>query len=149
MFDRDARSVTEAVLRVLDPEELPDLSEVWEEYWEHPVHPSDLLERDRVLGSGLAGAVTEWAPLVVAFVGTEVLAGAAVDAAKDGLRKGSARAWAKVRGRAGRAEGRVVFAEDQLAAVGDAARAAALAAGRSEPDADAFAEAVQAALGDG
>jgi hypothetical protein len=80
------------VLRTLAPEELDDLPSMWRDYLRDPTEPGDLESVDRLLGLGLATEFGEWAPLVVAFLGSEVLAGAVVDAAKDPLRGQAGRA---------------------------------------------------------
>ena len=78
--------VAAAVVGKLAPEELPDLPAVWRAYWDRPITPDELVGRDHMLGGG-ADLILTWAPLVVAFLGTEVLAGAVVDESKDGLRR--------------------------------------------------------------
>ncbi|PVZ04552.1 hypothetical protein [Actinomycetospora cinnamomea] len=96
------------VLVGVAPEEAADLPLVWEAWRRNPVPPSALHDRERLLGSGLAGELVTWAPLVVSFLGTQVVGGAMVDAAKDGLRSRSRnriRSWRdRWRRRRGRAE---------------------------------------------
>jgi hypothetical protein len=70
------------------PEEIVDLQDIWQSYRQDPVTPAELAERGALLGSGLGSSLLEWAPLVVAFLGTEIFVGAAVDSAKDGIRRG-------------------------------------------------------------
>ncbi|WP_436492876.1 hypothetical protein [Actinokineospora sp. HUAS TT18] len=139
MAERDAYELAGRVLRGLDPAEVPDLPEVWAAYWADPVSPEDLADRDRMLGSGLPSTLAEWAPLVVAYLGTEVVAGAAVDAVKARIRRGVGEVFSK-------APKKVSFDDEQLVEVGERARAAALAAGRSSEDAERFAEAVVGSL---
>jgi hypothetical protein len=146
MADRNAYEVAEAAVRVLDAAELPDLPDVWEAYWAHPVPPTRLAERERLLGSGLGSTLAEWAPLVVAYLGLEVFAGAAVDAAKAQVRRGAKHVWSTLR----RPDPAVVrFDPEQVAVVAEEARTAALAAGRTAEEANRFAEAVVRALDQG
>jgi hypothetical protein len=83
MAEVDAYQVALAMVRQLNAEEVDDLPSLWRYY----LAGKSLTDEERLLGSGLGSALTQWAPLVVAFLGTEVLLGAAVDSARDGIRR--------------------------------------------------------------
>jgi len=142
------------VLRTLAPDELDDLPLVWEDYLRNPIEPGDLKADDRLLGSGLATAFAEWAPLVVTFIGSQVLGGAVVDAAKDRLRAEAGRvgrrAWALAHRRRGGASIDLAAAQsltiEELRVVQAEAEKAAVASGRSKEEAKVFGDAVAGAL---
>ncbi|MFC7613104.1 hypothetical protein ACFQV2_05175 [Actinokineospora soli] len=69
----DAYRIAESVLRALAPEELPDLPEVWRDHTPSWTRRVRRRATGWALGSGLSGALTEWAPFVVAFVTSEDL----------------------------------------------------------------------------
>lgn len=141
------------VLRTLAPDELDELPYVWEDYLGDPIEFGGLESDDRLLGSGLATEFVEWAPLVVAFLASEVLAGAVVDAAKDRLRRqaGKAGRWlrARRRWRRGVPVATVTVPSltiEEILAVQLEAEKAAAALGRSAEESKAFGDAVAGAL---
>jgi hypothetical protein len=145
VVDLEAYQVAEAMLRRLDAEEVDDLPLVWRSYLADPSSAA----RERLLGSGLGSSLMEWAPLVVAFLSTEVLLGAAVDSAKDGIRRRSFAMWRKARRRFRRRRPRPVlisFDERQLDVIAERAKTTALAANRAPEEANRFAEALVDAL---
>ncbi|OLT12163.1 hypothetical protein BJF78_24850 [Pseudonocardia sp. CNS-139] len=78
MVDTDpGYALAAAVLRELDADELPVLPGVWAAYWQRPVPPRELPGPDQVIGGGVGEQLLAWAPLVVAYLGSEVLLGAA------------------------------------------------------------------------
>lgn len=139
-----------AVLSELEPSELPALPGVWRAYWRQPVRPDELRGRDRLVGAGLGDQVIAWAPVVVAFIATEVLRAAALDEAKDAVRSG-------VKGVVGRIRRRkpdprpdpalpLAFSEDEIREVRRRAMETALAIGEEPARATLFANAVAGGL---
>jgi hypothetical protein len=143
VVDLEAYQVAEAMLRRLDAEEVDDLPLVWRSYLADPSSAAE----ERLLGSGLGSSLMEWAPLVVAFLSTKVLLGAAVDSAKDGIRRRSFAMWRKARRRFRRRRPVLIsFDERQLDVIAEHAKTMALAANRTPGEADRFAEALVDAL---
>ncbi len=140
------------VLGQLAPDELPDLPELWAERPAKPVEPDNDSREDRILGSGLADALVEWGPLVVAFVGTEVVGGAAVDAAKDGLRDASGKtvhrlvAWRRRHRTMSAGAPIPAYTPEQISEIGRAAERAAVALGYPPADAKTFGDLVVGGL---
>jgi hypothetical protein len=135
------------ILQELEPRELPALPAVWKAYARRPVRPVELPGKDHLIGGGLADQVIGWAPLVVAFLCTEVLRAAAVDEAKDGLRRG-------VRGLLGRLRRREYeptlvppeFDDTEIERIRHKALETALALGEEPARATLFADAVVGGL---
>ena len=142
--DRDYGLVA-AVLRRLSPGELPSLPEVWEIYWEDPFRPDSLIGRDRLLGSGTGQLILTWAPLVVSFIATEVMRGALVDSAKDGVRAAGRKVVSRIRNRAPEPVARS-FDDADLRRIRQHAFDTAVRLGQQPESADLFADAVVGGL---
>jgi hypothetical protein len=65
-----------AILRELEPRQLPTLPDVWKAYERRPARPEELPGRDDLNPSVPGDLVTTWTALVVAFLCTEVLGAA-------------------------------------------------------------------------
>lgn len=144
--------IAHEALRRLAPEKLPDLALVWQAYQKRPSAPDDLADRDRLLGSGLGSQLTTWAPLIVTFIVTEVLGGAMLDAARDGVRSSARQTWRNMKARfrrpspesAGKTQ--PVFTPEQIEVVAGSARQTALRQGHPPEKAQLFADAMAGAL---
>jgi hypothetical protein len=66
-----------AILRELEPRQLPALPGVWKAYEQRPARPEELHGRDDLNRSVPRDQVIAWAPLVLAFLCTEVFGAAA------------------------------------------------------------------------